>query len=344
MLKFKTNEEAFRENYAEKAHHQKSFNEKIIADLSDTITKWFPNTSSEPLKILDLCCGHGEPTYNLLRQLDERKVNIKKIVGYDNSPQQIEKANIYAKKDKRLSFAVRDAEKIEDENEYDIVISLFGLHWMNNTENVAKRINKAIKPHGKLFFFVPLEKMDLFDIRNEFMLKEEWKNYFNNFNIHPFIKNEKGYTEFFDNYFDAEQISRSRTTKVYSEEEFANFLSSWLQEVRHLASNNVGEEKTQKYALELTKSIPLNQINHNVTRFDTDQGTKVRFVERSLLYQASQKSPEAIAKVDINIPVQEKLKKNALFNFGLFSAATLAVISCGDNNELNNRSPGCNIL
>jgi ubiquinone/menaquinone biosynthesis C-methylase UbiE len=325
MTKFDTNTEIFDKDYAKQAHHQKGFNEKIVNDLVSTIAHWFPDTAKRPLKILDLCCGHGEPTFNLLKQLEVNSIVVERMVGYDSSLQQIEKANKFAEKDSRLSFLVKNVEEMTDESEFDIIISLFGLHWMNDINDVANRIHRTLKPEGKLLFFVPLEKMDLFAIRKEFMAKNEWKEFFNDFAIYPFIKKEKGYTTFFDNYFEAEQVTRGKSTKLYSEQEFTTFLLSWLPEVRHLSAKQQSKDKCEEYVHQLIQSIPLNQRDKDVTRLINNE-TKVKFVEKYLLYQAIQKRPEIEFEKE-HVAQQSVLNSRSLLQLGLFATVTIGALA-----------------
>ena len=103
--KFNTQSEAFDADYKEKAHLQTTFNTDLIIGLSNSIQRWFPDTKNKPIKIVDLCCGHGKPTHDLLTALNKAGVNILQIVGYDVSPAQIEQAKSNYKNETKLTFA-----------------------------------------------------------------------------------------------------------------------------------------------------------------------------------------------------------------------------------------------
>jgi len=279
---------SFDESYASKAHLQTSFNDLIIAKLVEKVQSWFPESiSTTSLKILDLCCGHGKPTYDLLTQLLASGIQVEKIVGLDISEAQISKAKSdYGDIDK-LEFAVQDIETISYDHEFDIVISLFGLHWTKNLPETALLIYESLKPSGQLMFFVPLEKMDLFESRQNFLLSTEWREVFTSFAIQPFIKDPEGYTSVFDPYFehksDALEVSSGTRTLHYTKQEFIAFLSSWIPELRYL-STIVGASP-ETYAPELVDSIMARE-SENIHVPDAEH---VDFTEHFLSYEGTAK-------------------------------------------------------
>lgn len=295
-IKFNTQDKSFDSDYAAKAHLQTTFNKKIIDNLSKSISRWFPDSSKNPITILDLCCGHGKPTYDLMVKLNEKGIDVAKVVGYDISTAQIELAKSNYDTEPKLEFYVQNAETISDENKYDIVISLFGLHWMEDIKSTAKLIAKSLKPEGKLMFFVPLEKMDLFEIRSTFLQTSECNDFFKNFHIHPFIANYSKYVEAFDRYFDHEDNSTGEGARemLYTENEFITFLSSWMQEIRHLKS----QDACPSYVKDLVSSI---SPNHESNVYKTQHGN-ILFTEHFFSYQGSlQEDFKALDAGTINV-------------------------------------------
>lgn len=65
-----------------------------------------------PLKILDLCCGHGVPTFNLYQTLIKEKVEVDKVTGYDLSADQIDIAKESYSAEEKLHFQQKDIEQL----------------------------------------------------------------------------------------------------------------------------------------------------------------------------------------------------------------------------------------
>lgn len=185
-----------------------------------------------------------------------------------------------------LKFEVRDVEKMSDKEEYDVVFSLFGLHWMNDISNCAKLAFNALKPSGKLLFFVPLEKEDLFVFRKNFIDGSRWKECFDEKakDIKPFIADKKEYLIAFKKYFECKNEEDYFVKKEYSTEDFVKFLSSWMQEVRHICSDQRYQIKkdviANAYVTEFIDSIPISTQGNIVKR-----DAKITFTEHVFCYE-----------------------------------------------------------
>ncbi len=249
---FNTKNNPFQRDYAEKAHLQQSFNDRIIHDLVDYLAERFPNTAANPLCIADLGCGDGSATFKFLRALDNKGLRCNSIVGYDISPAQISKAAEYTKQDTRLTFLIQDMQAIDAFEQYDAIISLFALHWMDDIKQTAQKINAALKPNGALMFFVPLEKPDLFQIRQEIASNEVWALTLQDVKIRPFIEDESEYIEAFEQYFQQPNFKSGVEEKHFSEAKFIDFLSSWMPEMRAITEPGI---KAQ-YIKDLVARIP----------------------------------------------------------------------------------------
>ena len=69
----------------------------------------------------------------LKKKLEDRGVQIEKIVGYDLSTEMISLAQQQNHHFANVKFIEKNVEtEFCDVNEYDFVICLFGLQWMNN--------------------------------------------------------------------------------------------------------------------------------------------------------------------------------------------------------------------
>lgn len=281
--KFDTNHTAFDAQYEQKAHLQTSFNMEIIRKLSDQIKQWFPDTQDQPIKIADLCCGHGKPTYDLFNALNENGVNIEHITGYDISAAQIQQAQLNYANNSKINFAVQNIEQIQEKSKYDVIVSFFGLHWMEDISAAAQAISYSLNPNGKLAFVVPLEKTDLFEFRKSFLLHSQWnKSFAQDYTIYPFIDSGEEYLKAFNQYFkhEEEHTKAGKKELSYTNDEFATFLSSWLPEMRNLNSRNISSDGYDK---DLVSSIPKDHQG-NVTYVDDNH---VIFTEYFFSYQGS---------------------------------------------------------
>ncbi len=237
-----TDENLFKKDYAANAIMQKGFNEQIIVDLVQYILRKYPQAKTNPISILDLCCGDGGSTLALLEQLRLHGIIVKKLVGLDISPAQIEIAKRYTTD--TVSFEVRDISKIDYTNEFDVVISLFGLHWISDLSALANKISQATKPGGLTMFFVPLEKNAFFATRQALMSSPKWKMIFKEFTIHPFFDSSLPYANAFNNFFTPENPEGINGDQpvIFTKDRLVRFLSSWMQEVRYLQDKSLADE------------------------------------------------------------------------------------------------------
>ena len=58
-----------------------------------------------------------------------------------------------------------------------MVTSFFGLHWIENLDQVAKMIGVCLKPKGLFQAIIPIHINDLYDFRVNFMENSRWKEY-----------------------------------------------------------------------------------------------------------------------------------------------------------------------
>jgi SAM-dependent methyltransferase len=102
-------------------------------------------------------------------------VEITKLIGYDVSEDMInfdkEKNSFYP----QVQFQKKNVEnEFTDVAEYDVVVCLFGLHWMNDLEPTIAAIHRSLKPNGIFLSLTPIEIKDLFDFRSEFINNSGW--------------------------------------------------------------------------------------------------------------------------------------------------------------------------
>lgn len=286
-----SNIKSFDESYKNNDILQKDFNNVTINRYTDIIFLFYQSLGSDkhPLSIVDLCCGYGKPTFELYQSLVAKNVEIDKMIGYDISAVMISQAKDEYKEYQKLEFKEKNVELLDDKNKYDIAISLFGLHWMDDVGEIASKIFDSLNTPGKLMFFVPLEKMDLYEFRKKFILESKWSEYFIDMKeLKPFIENEKFYLEAFEKFFKCENEKAEVVQKNYTKDEFIKFLSSWMQEVRYLCKDEKDQETkqilSQTYVKELVDSIP-NLINGNVVK--NSMNSDIVFMEHVFSYEGT---------------------------------------------------------
>lgn len=273
-----TDVEQFDKTYVANAHLQKGFNEQIVDNFVDYILQTIPDAKEREIKILDLCCGDGGVTTALLQRLKAAGIKVKKMVGYDISTDLIEMAKGYEDSNPGLEFKVQDLSEMDDHGEYDVVLSLFGLHWIEDINRAADKIYQALKPNGKIMYFVPLEKTKLFALRQSIMSMESsiWREAFENYTFSPFRSDPADYIQAFERGFDSESVEEISGTEdvEFPVERFKQFLGSWMQELRHLQC----QTDKDAYLDELVKTLPKSaDLCNDVEIIDNKT---VRFGER----------------------------------------------------------------
>lgn len=149
--------------YKEASAHQKDWGTKVITDLSLKGCE----------KVLDLGCGDGVLTSKIAALLPQGFV-----LGIDASQSMIDTAQ--EQRVSNLQFQHSDINKIEFENEFDVVFSNAALHWVKDHNRLMQNVHKALRPEGILrfnfagdgncvnFFRVIKEVMGLPEYRDDF--------------------------------------------------------------------------------------------------------------------------------------------------------------------------------
>ena len=224
--------------YSPHAHHQTTVNDQAMITLVNTLHTHFGSHSI--ITILDLCCGHGAPSHKLFDEL--RKVNVTAyITGWDIAPLQIDEANAKYKPlaPDHLTFDVQDVEKMHERTDiapFDVVISLFGLHWMDNITATAASIHAFTKPTGLMMSLVPLGDSALFAYRQNFMRTARWNHYFVDYILHNFQQDHQIYHNAFILCFEDKEDTTEimNQTFTYKKEQLKSFVASWIPELRHI--------------------------------------------------------------------------------------------------------------
>lgn len=315
----------FRSDYAENAILQKQFNIQIISDLIEYLLRVKPSCKEKAISILDLCCGDGSATYHLLAELKKHDIKVSRIIGLDSSTAQIERANEYGfiRDDLSLEFICQDISQMSYKDEFDVVVSLFGLHWIKDLPSLAEKIFTALKEDGVTTYFVPLEKTDFFRMRQSVMQQPQWKNKFllpngDAFSISPFQDKHDPYWEAFGQFFEDKNNATSRdTSKIYgdqpvlfSREEWDKFLSSWMPEIRFLKSQpGEGEFLATAYLSDLLSEIQVIDCQDQSVQDVVVLKESIKFLEKFFwFYGQKRDKKENTSSTDPSLEREDQIK------------------------------------
>ncbi len=123
------------EKYKSASKHQKEWGNDLISEFS------FKGNEA----VLDLGCGDGVLTEQLALLVPQGKA-----LGIDASIQMIETAEQICRSN--LTFAHMDINKLNFENEFDLIFSNAALHWVKDHKQLLKNAYKALKAHGKILW------------------------------------------------------------------------------------------------------------------------------------------------------------------------------------------------
>ena len=110
-------------------------NARFVSDLGGPVVELLRPVSG--LRVLDLGCGDGALTEQLAAEGAD-------IVAVDASESQVSAARA-----RGLDARVRDARRLDFENEFDAVFSNAALHWISPPEAVIEGVARALKPGGR---------------------------------------------------------------------------------------------------------------------------------------------------------------------------------------------------
>lgn len=108
------------------------------------LKKLLPDFSGKT--VLDLGCGYG---WHCRYAVDQ---GAEKVIGIDLSENMINKAKEMTTSPK-ITYQLMGMEEIEGLNEYfDIIISSLALHYVRSFDDIAKKVNQCLNPHGDFIF------------------------------------------------------------------------------------------------------------------------------------------------------------------------------------------------
>lgn len=121
--------------YEKASAHQKEWGVRLIEELGLKGTE----------HVLDLGCGDGTLTIKIAELLPEGKV-----VGIDASQGMIDTALPKARRN--VEFLLKDINKLDFVEKFDVVISNATLHWVKNHKHLLENVHRALRGGGRLRF------------------------------------------------------------------------------------------------------------------------------------------------------------------------------------------------
>lgn len=149
---------------------------KGVLNAYKNIIKW-----KDGCKVLDLGCGMGDITTNLL--LPTLPKSTKQIVGIDRIPELVDHANRNNVLGSKLTFRMGDIFDhafLENLRDFDYVVSFDYLHHFADHKTLLVNVKKILKPYGEIFFHFCAAN-SLFNIYKSMSCDEKWKRYLKNF-------------------------------------------------------------------------------------------------------------------------------------------------------------------
>lgn len=165
--------------------------------------------------VLDIGCGDGRLT-NFLAS----KKRFHQVLGVDLSEAMVNYAKKkYANMD-YLNFQRGDAEYLNFLGQFDLVVSFWALHWVQDHQACLAGIHKSLRDGGEIFLLAPLNNALINRAVHQTISHKDWKSYFYDFpkQYYPFTQQlyESLLKEF--NFKDI-QLSVIRTFHYYPNQE-----------------------------------------------------------------------------------------------------------------------------
>ena len=173
--------------------------------------------------VLDIGCGSGEITAMIASHLEEGSIE-----GIDISPSMV----TFAKEQfPNLNFLVRDVTKMDFDEKYDVVVSFSTLQWVPDQLNALKKIERALKPGGRVVIDIPQGlPFAMKHAVNKVTKSPKWAKYFNAYEPQWKFFEQEEYQDLLSlARLDAKQLDSIPTNVVFpNQEAFTAFISQWF--------------------------------------------------------------------------------------------------------------------
>ncbi len=131
-------------------------------------------------RVLDIGCGDGKVTSEIATHLKNGC-----IMGIDSSVDMIKLAmkTFPEKEHPNLRFKVKDFQELDFDDEFELIFSNAALHWVKGHGDILKRIQKGLKPKGRVLIQMGGKgnAKKILDLANDMIKEKGWNEYFQDF-------------------------------------------------------------------------------------------------------------------------------------------------------------------
>ncbi|KAG1674780.1 Juvenile hormone acid O-methyltransferase [Nymphon striatum] len=136
----------------------------------------------ENVMVMDIGCGSGNITNEVLFNILNENFNLKKIIGTDVNEEMIEFANERYLQNK-LEFRTMDicTRELPEalEGKFDLVTAFSSFHWFPDQKLALKNIRRLLKPNGEIFLMFSTGSI-LWNTYKRMKENPKWKPYIQN--------------------------------------------------------------------------------------------------------------------------------------------------------------------
>lgn len=242
--------------------------------------------------ILDVGCGSGKISHQLAR-----KVSRGHVTGLDINHDMIKFARkkyqatgifscissyFSSSKTNNLSFDCQDIVTMDYKNCFDVVVSFWTLSWVPKEHQVKalQNIVGSLKEGGRLLLMYPM-RHDAYDVVNQVIVRDEWKDYFVNYEQpREFISEEFYRNEIINQISITMHVTKKEIACDYtSDKEMIDSINCWLGHV-----DVVPEEKKEKFLISVAEAYKKHRgINKPTMYYSTLEITGQKPIHKNIL-------------------------------------------------------------
>lgn len=247
------------EKYKAASKHQKEWGNDLISEFS------FKGNEA----VLDLGCGDGVLTEQLALSVPRGTA-----LGIDSSVHMIETAKTIHRNN--LKFTHLDINKMNFENEFDLIFSNAALHWVKNHKRLLTNAHKALKIHGEILwdFGGAGNCANFLEVIQRKMSETKYAKYFLDFAWPWFMPSKSQYVELISTIgFSSYEIAEINKDRYFSD---ASEMIKWIDQPSIVPFiKQIPEELKESFRQEVIEEMLQKTRQSNGTHFETFRRIRV---------------------------------------------------------------------